>query len=38
MSNSTSRPIRYVVLHEPGPKWQYGVDYIEYTEQRRQSW
>ena len=20
-------PIRYVVLHKPGPKWQYGVDY-----------
>lgn len=19
--------IRYVVIHKPGPKWQYGVDY-----------
>jgi len=22
-----TRPIRYVVIHKPGPKWQYGVDY-----------
>ena len=29
MTNPTARPIRYVVLHKPGPKWQYGVDYRE---------
>ena len=29
MSNSTSRPVRYVVFHQPGPKWQYGVDFRE---------
>jgi uncharacterized protein YciI len=29
MTNPTTRPIRYVVLHKPGPKWQYGVDYRE---------
>lgn len=21
------RPIRYVVFHSPGPKWEYGVDF-----------
>ncbi len=21
------RPVRFVVLHTPGPKWKYGVDY-----------
>jgi len=29
MLNSTQRPIRYVVFHKPGPKWQYGVDFRE---------
>ena len=29
MTDSQSRPIRYVVLHTPGPKWQYGIDYRE---------
>ena len=29
MSNQTSRPVRYVVFHQPGPKWQYGVDFRE---------
>ena len=29
MSNSTPRPVRYVVFHKPGPKWQYGVDFGE---------
>ncbi len=24
-----SRPIRYVVFHKPGPKWEYGVDFRE---------
>jgi len=27
MADQTARPIRYVVIHKPGPKWQYGVDY-----------
>jgi uncharacterized protein YciI len=21
------RPVRFVILHTPGPKWKYGVDY-----------
>ena len=29
MSTVTSRPVRYVVIHRPGPKWQYGVDFRE---------
>jgi uncharacterized protein YciI len=29
MSNLNSRPIRYVVFHRPGPKWQVGVDFRE---------
>jgi uncharacterized protein YciI len=29
MSNPTSRPVRYVVIHKPGPQWQYGVDFRE---------
>ena len=29
MSNSTPRPVRYVVFHKPGPKWQYGVGFSE---------
>lgn len=27
MTNSPTRPVRYVVIHKPGPKWQYGIDY-----------
>jgi len=29
MANGTARPIRYVVLHKPGPTWQHGIDYRE---------
>lgn len=29
MIDETSRPIRYVILHKPGPRWQYGIDYRE---------
>ena len=29
MSTQPARPIRFVVLHMPGPKWQSGVDYRE---------
>lgn len=29
MPDSTSRPIRYVVFHTPGSKWQQGVDFRE---------
>ena len=29
MSDSTSRPVRYVVFHKPGPKWKYGVGFRE---------
>ena len=27
MTDQPARPIRYVVIHKPGPKWQYGVDF-----------
>jgi len=27
--SQTSRPIRYVVFHSPGPKWDYGMDFRE---------
>ena len=27
MTEQPARPIRYVVIHKPGPKWQYGVDF-----------
>ena len=27
MSSPSPRPIRYVVFHRPGPKWQQGVDF-----------
>ncbi|MBN8581755.1 MAG: phosphoribosyl glycinamide formyltransferase [Anaerolineae bacterium] len=27
MTDQPARPIRYVVLHKPGSKWQTGVDY-----------
>jgi len=29
MSNSTPRPVRYVVFHSPGPVWKHGVDFRE---------
>ena len=29
MSNPNPHPIRYVVFHRPGPKWQTGVDFRE---------
>jgi len=29
MSNPTTRPVRYVVFHKPGSKWQHGVDFRE---------
>jgi uncharacterized protein YciI len=29
MSDSTTRPVRYVVFHSPGPKWQDGIDFRE---------
>ena len=29
MSDQTSRPIRFVVIHRPGPQWQHGVDFRE---------
>ena len=29
MSNRSNPPIRYVVFHRPGPKWQPGIDFRE---------
>ncbi|HLO15646.1 MAG TPA: YciI family protein [Anaerolineales bacterium] len=29
MSDLIPRPVRYVVFHKPGSKWQYGVDFRE---------
>lgn len=29
MSNAAMRPIRYIVFHTPGPRWQPGVDFRE---------
>ena len=29
MSNQGGPPIRYVLFHTPGPKWQPGVDFRE---------
>ena len=29
MIDQHARPIRYVVIHKPGPHWQYGIDYRE---------
>ena len=29
MTNPTPRPVRYVVFHRPGPKWQNGLDFRE---------
>lgn len=27
MTNQTTPPVRFVVIHKPGPNWQYGMDY-----------
>ena len=27
MTDQSARPVRYVVIHKPGPKWQSGVDF-----------
>ncbi len=27
MTKLSVPPIRFVIIHKPGPKWQYGVDY-----------
>jgi uncharacterized protein YciI len=27
MTEKPALPIRYVVIHKPGPRWQYGVDF-----------
>jgi uncharacterized protein YciI len=29
MPDSTTRPVRFVVFHRPGPAWQYGFDFRE---------
>src|SRR5215213_1344519 len=29
MSIPNARPVRFVVVHRPGPKWQTGVDFRE---------
>ena len=29
MTDTHPRPIRYVVLHKPGPNWQDGIDFRE---------
>ncbi len=29
MSNPGAPRVRYIVIHKPGPKWQYGVDFRE---------
>lgn len=29
MSNPTTPRVRYVVIHQPGPQWQYGLDFRE---------
>lgn len=29
MPDSTSHPVRYVVFHKPGPKWQSGINFRE---------
>jgi len=29
MTNPPTRPIRFVVIHRPGPRWQYGIDFRE---------
>ena len=29
MTIQIPRPVRYVILHKPGPNWKYGIDYRE---------
>lgn len=29
MSIPSPRPVRYVIFHRPGPKWQNGIDFRE---------
>jgi len=29
MSIPNARPVRFVIFHRPGPKWQMGVDFRE---------
>ena len=29
MPDPTSRLVRFVVFHQPGPEWQYGIDFRE---------
>lgn len=29
MSNPTAPHVRYIVIHKPGPTWQYGLDFRE---------
>ena len=29
MSNPSAPRVRYIVIHQPGPKWQYGIDFRE---------
>ena len=29
MTSRPSRPVRYAIVHKPGPKWQKGVDFRE---------
>lgn len=29
MTIQAPRPVRFAILHKPGPKWKYGVDYRE---------
>lgn len=29
MTNQPPLPIRYVVIHKPGPKWKHGIDFRE---------
>jgi uncharacterized protein YciI len=29
MNDQPSRPVRFVVIHKPGPNWQYGIDFRE---------
>ena len=27
MTDQPARPVRFVIIHKPGPRWQYGVDF-----------
>ena len=29
MTDPVPRPIRFIVIHKPGPKWQPGIDFRE---------